>query len=87
MIKNNAKLDDQDKEGRTAMIHSLLNGHEQVAIACWSIFETDFSRKGILKRFTLDHTLPRSHFASCTEYATGNFAIQSCAAHSLIMYV
>ena len=26
--------------------------------------------------FTLDHTFPRSHFASCTEYTTGKLAHQ-----------
>ena len=38
-------------------------------------------RKGVAKRFTLDHTIPKSQFASCTEYATGKLAHQD--AHQL----
>ena len=32
--------------------------------------QTDFSRKIVVKRFTLDHTFPDSHVASGTEDAT-----------------
>ena len=38
--------------------------------------QTDFSRKGFVKRIKLDHTIPKSHVASCTECATENLHIR-----------
>ena len=70
-----ANLDGQDERLPKQKCSAKKAAREQ-ASAKGTASQTDFSRKGFIERLTLDYAFPKSHFASCTEYATENVHIK-----------
>ena len=71
-----ANLDGQDERLPKQKCSAKKAAREQASAKGTWTRQTDFSRIGFIERLTLDYAFPKSHFASCTEYATENVHIK-----------